>query len=481
MTGYSPEELLSDPSLMERMVHPSDRPAMADHLRRESTENPGVCSLDYRIVTKSGDERWLSHYCTPVYDDEGRFAGRRGGTRDITDRKQLAEQLRQAQKLEAVGQLAGGVAHDFNNLLTAIIGNAERLEQTVAGDLRGAQALEAIREATRQATGVTRALLTFSSRIPTEKQRVDVFALVKKTTHLLERMTPASTSIVVDPDDETPVWIYADGTQLQQVVMNLVINARDAMPDGGRIHIGIQQASGPVTKLAASDSTTAGTEVDRFVKLIIADTGTGMPAQIKERIFEPFFTTKERGQGTGLGLAIVHGIVKDHNGHIDVDSAPGEGTTVTIALPVLEFDQASAAIDQGGGAGRAEGELVLLAEDNWNIRSLVATVLRDVGFEVCEVADGQSLIASFEDLVDRVSLFVLDVDLPHRSGLDCLRTMRARAASTPAIIITGGGQLLDSHELDEHTILLRKPFGMAELRQKAIQLACAPVHKEAGV
>ena len=479
ITGYSSEELVRNPALLGQMVHPDDRAAMEHHLLRESSEPADAFSLDYRIVTKDGEERWVSHDCAPVYGDHGEYAGRRGSTRDITDRKQLEEQLRQSQKLEAVGQFAGGVAHDFNNLLTAISGFCELLKAAVAESVDVNHALEGIQEAARQATGITRSLLTFTAKLPSHKQRVDLQELVRKTVHLLGRMMPASIEIVREPAETPPIWLYADGVLLQQVILNLMINARDAMPRGGTLRITVDALAGdaaPRSRLepVGEDSPPAA----RFARLTVSDTGTGMPPEILARVFEPFFTTKERGLGTGLGLAIVHGIVQEHRGHIEIDSTRGEGTTFTITLPVLEAERPDAVEDRVAVASRAQGELVLLAEEDWNIRSLVASVLKDAGFEVCQAADGVSLMARFAELADRISLVVLDVDLPRRSGLDCLRDMRTGAANTPAIVFAGGGQVVDEKDLDRHTVLLRKPFSMGDLKQQATQMACPRYRKE---
>ena len=481
ITGYSSEELLNDQALIKRMVHPDDRAVAEDHLDLEMSESSSVLPLDYRIHTKNGEERWVSHYCMPVYDDHGQCAGRRGSTRDITDRKRLEEQLRHSQKLQAVGELAGGVAHDFNNLLTAVFGHCELLEKAVGESVEVNSALEGIREAARQAAGVTRSLLTFSAKLPSYKQRVELQELVRKTVHVMGRMLPASIDVVREPAEAAPIWLHADGVHLQQIIMNLAINARDAMPDGGTLHITVDELSGDVAKTVRLEQADENApQPARFARLIVSDTGTGMPPDILSRVFEPFFTTKERGRGTGLGLAIVHGIVKEHNGHIEVDSAPGEGTTFTITLPVLDSEPQDAVKERVANEARSEGELVLLAEDDWNIRSLVATVLKDAGFEVCEATDGESLMARFAELADRASLLVLDVNLPRRSGLDCLREIRAVAADTPAIVITGGAALMNADELDRYTVLLRKPFSMGELKQQAAKLVCGHSRKEAG-
>ena len=401
-----------------------------------------------------------------------------GLARDISDRKkaaeekrQLAAQLYQAQKMEAIGQLAGGVAHDFNNLLTVITGNAELIESTLAENASAWPSLERIMEAAQQASGVTRSLLTFSSRIPIEMERIELRGVAQKTMHLLRRMIPAAISLVTDPPGRPPVWLSADRTQLQQVIMNLAVNARDAMPEGGTLRIGVAELSGEAAKAALPDLGAAELATDRVAQMIVSDTGVGMSPEVKDRVFEPFFTTKPREQGTGLGLAIVHGIVKEHGGCIEIDSVPGEGTTFKITLPVLEANTSDGFAEEHAlSESRIQGELVLLAEDNWNVRSVFATVLKKSGFQVLEASDGVSLMARFAERLGDIGLLILDVDLPKRSGLDCLREIRDRGVITPAIVVTGGTKTAAEHDLDRYTVLLRKPFRTAKLQRLAIDL-----------
>jgi len=393
-------------------------------------------------------------------------------------RRELEEQLRQSQKLEAVGQLAGGVAHDFNNLLTAINGYSDQVDMAVANDPAGRRAVESLREVTRQAAGVTRSLLTFSSKVPSHKERVELRELVRKTAHLLQRMVPASVHMATEPPGEPPVWLYADGIQLQQVIMNLALNARDAMPAGGRLEIRVAELSGTAADAARRGWKGAAPPAERFAELAVSDTGTGIPPETRERIFEPFFTTKARGQGTGLGLAIVHGIVQEHGGRIEVESTPGRGSTFRIILPVVDEPQAAATAAPAEPPARARGELVLLAEDNWNVRSMLATFLQKSGFQVLEAADGAALMQCFTEQGGDAGLLVVDVDLPQRNGLDCLRAIREGGSTVPVIITTGGTDLSIEDQLDAHTALLRKPFGMAELQRLAVSLVSGGASEE---
>ena len=252
---------------------------------------------------------------------------------DRRERLLLEEQLRHAQRLEMIGTLAGGVAHDFSNLLTAIGGSAELLKPYVTGKGTASKALATIEEAVRQAMGVTRALLTFSHRLPSERQPVDMRAIVEETASLLKRMLPASIELTVEMDREKLLWVDADRIQLQQIILNLAINARDAMKEGGKLTISLT-AQNPVETASKANKLYANGNI---VRLTVSDNGTGMTEEVRSRVLEPFFTTKPHGEGTGLGLAIVHGIVRNHGGSIGIHSVPGEGSSVTVDLPGIEL------------------------------------------------------------------------------------------------------------------------------------------------
>lgn len=370
----------------------------------------------------------------------------------------LQKQLHQAQKMEAIGLLAGGVAHDFNNLLTVIRGNAGRVRGTLAADHEAHEALTVMEQAVQQATGVTRSLLTFSRELPVEKKPVDLCAVVEEATRLLRRMIPAAIELEVDIRREPPVWVSADQTQLQQVVLNLAINARDAMPNGGTLRVAVAPASEPGARKPEDSSTSAVL----YACLEVADTGVGMLPETRERIFEPFFTTKERGQGTGLGLSVVHGIVEDHHGHIDVQSEVGVGSTFAIVLPCVHPELASEPTTPWPITPQGHGELILLAEDDPHVRGIIALTLQSLGYRVLQAGDGLAVLEMSEQYRQSVRLFILDLDLPKRSGFDCLAEIRGRGMKTPVVVITGNvaaGRGIPESE----TVLLCKPFAMPEL------------------
>jgi len=342
--------------------------------------------------------------------------------------------------------------------------------------LRTSDSLDMIRDAAQQAAGVTRSLLTFSRKVPAEKKAVNVCEIVEKSAQMLRRMLPASIELTVDTQCNTPMmWINADATQLQQVVMNLAINARDAMPEGGRLHISVS----PYERGVEHETGDVSNPMISYAKLVISDTGTGMSLEVRERIFEPFITTKPRGQGTGLGLSIIHGIVEDHGGCIHVDSEVGKGSTFTILLPCLgQFDKQ---IDDNKETKPSTGhyEYILLAEDNSYLAKTVARVLESLQYKVVLANDGPSLMECIDGYGNQLQLMLIDMDLPGRSGLDCLHELRTRNNLTPAIFITGSVEVDLEEKLDNKTVLLRKPFEMdvlAKLVANVLATKCDKVN-----
>ena len=459
------------PSLEEAMnfFHPDDREGLARAIRRALDEGEPY-DMEVRFITAKGRHLWTRTICEPEVKD-GKTVILKGTFQDVTERRSLEEQLRHAQKLEAVGQLASGIAHDFNNLLTAITGYAE-----VAGDVldqpdEARSALAGVKDAVRQASGVTRSLLTFTHKMPVDKQRVNLVAAVAHSIKMLRHMLPAQIHIVDHLSDE-PVWIHADATQIQQVVMNLAVNARDAMLDGGTLSVSVS----PVASKSPESSAERQTIMEQpdspgmHARLVVGDTGIGIRSDVKERMFEPFYTTKPRGQGTGLGLSIIHGIVEEHSGRIKVESELGKGATFTIDFPALTDSEAAHAPKPHRAANRGSGELVLLAEDDWHVRTILTTTLESFGYTVMAAETGPGLMALFEQQRDEIRLIVTDVDLPGRSGLVCLRDIRAVNDGLPVIVITGNVDVDTRSHADERTVLLQKPFRMAELGDVAGRL-----------
>lgn len=329
LLGY-PREAWYEPNFWIERLHPEDREATVEYCR--STTAAGKDHrFDYRMLHADGSIVWIDDV-VQVTTDADRIVGVCGLMIDITERKKLEEQFHYAQKMEAVGQLAGGVAHDFNNLLTVITGYSHLLLTQLAEDDPNREAIAAVYDAGERAAALTRQLLTFSRRTAWQPTTMDLNEVVGETENLLRRL--------LSPEIEFEVRraagrasIRADRSQIGQVVMNLTMNARDAMPQGGRLTLTVDLHTHD-----GADDRFPDLRSGVYARMVVADTGGGMADEIKARAFEPFFTTKDIGKGTGLGLAVVHGIVKQCGGHIDVASGIGVGTTITILLPIVASD-----------------------------------------------------------------------------------------------------------------------------------------------
>lgn len=323
-----PRQAWYEPNFWIERIHPDDRAATVEYCRT-TTASGKDHRFEYRMLRADGSIVWVDDV-VQVMVEQGRVTGIRGLMIDITERKQSEEQFRHAQKMEAVGLLAGGVAHDFNNLLTVITGYSHLLlTQLPAGDPHR-DAVTAVYEAGERAAALTRQLLTFSRRRTFQPTDVDLNEVVGEARGLLRRLLPTPIELDVQQTADR-VIVRADRSQFGQVVMNLAVNARDAMPRGGRLTIAVgfydhrAEAGDPFSNLPSG----------RYARLTITDTGDGMADEVKARVFEPFFTTKEIGKGSGLGLAVVHGIVQQSGGQIGVASRIGVGTTITILLPIV--------------------------------------------------------------------------------------------------------------------------------------------------
>lgn len=372
----------------------------------------------------------------------------------------LNEQLNQAQKMEAVGQLAAGVAHDFNNLITLILAHTGQVRSQAGEAPDVVAALEVVENAAHQATEVTRALMTFSRSVPTHRRRVDLRDVLRDSVRMLARTLPASIELAVD-SCEPPQWVLADRTQLHQVILNLALNARDAMPQGGRLTLQVGPASTDDLR-ALPDDGRARTD---WVCLLVRDTGPGIPKDLMPRVFEPFFTTKPREQGTGLGLSVVHGIIREHRGSVRIHSEPGEGTEFRVLLPLSTALEPKTPEPASVPPICVDGASVLLVEDNRPLRRVITSVLRNRGFRVIQAEDGAAALAAYDQHGADLHALILDIDLPRVSGRSCLREIRSKGCRTPAVLITAIPDAQWNASDDPDTRLLRKPFRMDELAE----------------
>jgi two-component system cell cycle sensor histidine kinase/response regulator CckA len=400
----------------------------------------------------------------PLRDARGRVVGVLGVYTDITERKRLEEQFRQAQKMEAVGRLAGGVAHDFNNLLTVIRGNAELLGPAV-GDPAAVTLLDDLVLAADRATALVRQLLMFSRRQPVRVEVLDVNGVVAALSPLLRRLLGERVALETALAGE-PVVVRADRSHLEQVVMNLAVNARDAMPSGGTLTVHTEA----VERASAKGS-------GRFARLTITDTGTGMTDEVRARIFEPFFTTKGQDQGTGLGLATVFGIVQQSGGHIEVETAPGAGTTFRVDLPRWDGAGSGSIVTPAPRAvpDRLVGRpvSVLLVEDQDAVRKFARLALQGQGHAVCEAESGEAAL----ELVGagiRFDVLVTDVSMPGIDGHELAARIRAGRPDAAIVLMSGYAPDSDRTERIERSVFLQKPFPPADLLSalnRALRLA----------
>ena len=407
------------------------------------------------------DGRVFERYSQPQRV-EGTIVGRVWSFRDVTQARRLEDELRQAQKMEAVGRLAGGVAHEFNNVLMIISGYADQI-------LRDPELPESDRahcgqliEATRRATVLVRQLLAFSRKHPIRRQTVDINAIVKDISKMLQPLLSTRIHLVVSCPEEK-LMVKADPSQLELMIMNLVINARDAMPDGGILSL--------LTSSETLREEVALPEAPKeFVVLQINDTGIGMPPEIKQRIFEPFFSTKEVGKGTGLGLSMVYGIVEQADGHITVESEPNHGTTFRIYLP-LSHGQPTERPEEAKTSPSKGTATLLLVEDEVGIRLMTRKYLESLGYTVLEADSGEQAWTIFTEHKNEIQLLITDMIMPGIRGDELVRRIREERPYIPAIYISG---FVDTGELDQETSFLEKPFSFPELGRRVEASLASP-------
>jgi PAS domain S-box-containing protein len=403
---------------------------------------------------RDGSTFWARVSSTLVRGADGIGNAYVGAIADVSGRRQLEEQLRQAQKMEAVGKLAGGIAHDFNNLLTAITGYAESVQCSLPADNPRRRDLGGILDAAMRAAGLTRQLLAFSRQQVLAPKVLDLAALVDEMAPLLERLIGEHIQLRRDrPPGTVPVCV--DRSQMEQVILNLVVNARDAIQDGGTVTIGT--AIGDATPTPEAPPATGPQ-----VRLWVRDTGTGMDAAQRARAFDPFFTTKPPGRGTGLGLSLVYGIARQSGGDAWIDSTPGSGTTVWIRLP-LATDPAEAVAAPPAPPAAAGGATILLVEDEALVRDLIERTLRRAGHSVLIAADGQAALALARQHHGGIDLLITDVVMPVLGGCEVAERLAAERPGLPVLFVSGytgdGGDL----QLGANAQLLHKPFTVQAL------------------
>ena len=461
LLGYSEAELRSR-SVMG-VVHPDDSAPIGRELRKLVSGEVRTLDHTTRLLRRDGGVIWVLANASPVQDGSGAPLYFLVYIRDVTERKNLEEQLRQAQKMEAVGQLAGGVAHDFNNLLTAIIGNAELLLRAIEPeDPRRLDVLEINRAAHRAAT-LVRQLLAFSRKQVLQPQVVDLNAVVTDLSTMLRRVIGEQVELRLELQPELG-RVLADPGQLEQVITNLAVNARDAMPSGGTLSIRTAAVDAADVPGPSPESMPVGP----LVELTVRDDGVGMDERTLARLFEPFFTTKELGRGTGLGLATVYGIVRQSGGHIRVNSRLHHGSTFTIYLPKVEgtgehADELPGWTDQPRAAGT-----VLVVEDDISVRRLACRVLRARGYRVLEAGEGSQALRLLRQHEGPVDLILTDIIMPGLSGPALVERLLLDAPDMKVLYITGYSEeaIRQQGVLPAGGALLEKPFTAHQLAER---------------
>jgi PAS domain S-box-containing protein len=458
--GYPADELLGTSPL--DLVHPEDRALMFDTLAALVDGGPGtVGQMTVRLRHKNGSWRYLEGDVQNLLHEPA-VRGITSNARDVTARIELEAQRRQAQKMEAVGLLAGGVAHDFNNLLTVIGAHSSFLIESLdSGDPRREDA-EAIQSAGVRAAGLTRQLLAFSRKQLLKPAVINLNVIVEGTRSLLERLLGDDIEIVITLASDLRS-VLADSSQLDQVLVNLAVNARDAMPQGGRLSI----ETGMVAITVHSPRGPEPIPIGEYVALTVRDTGIGLDAAVLAHLFEPFFTTKERGKGTGLGLAMVHGIVKQSGGYVLVESAPGKGATFQVYLPALASAVDHPPLARETPIAVRAAETILLVEDEPAIREVAKRILSKQGYVVLEAENGHAALVVSAAFESTIHLVVSDAVMPGMSGGEAVRRLKTQRPNLKILIMSGytDDEIVRRGIISASVAFLQKPFTAQEFTQ----------------
>jgi PAS domain S-box-containing protein len=461
--GVSPEDMADTPT--ERWYPVDAASYYEDDLLVMRSKEPRLGIVERLDV--AGDRRWIQTDKLPRFDEFGNVIGILVIALDITERKRLEQELLQAQKLDSIGRLAGGVAHDFNNLLTTILGNIEVARKRVPAESNAMEHLNAVRLAAERGADLTRQLLAFARRQVIKPKATDLNSLLEDSDRLLRRVLDENIELRTNRS-EAPLPVIVDSGQISQVIMNMAFNARDAMPSGG------------VLTLSASsiriDEAAAASRLDllpgSYVVLSIADTGHGLTDEVRQHLFEPFFTTKPLGAGTGLGLATCYGMIKQNRGHIEVSSTLERGTTFTIYLPRASGEALE--VEPESRAGRetsvlAEqlqpGTTVLLVEDDDALRKLATQILSDAGYTVLSASNGEQAQSLGEAHPEPIDLLVSDVIMPRMGGPMLAARLRVKQPDLKVLYISGYSENTIAREgvLPPGIRLLQKPFNAEQL------------------
>jgi PAS domain S-box-containing protein len=465
ITGFTLDDVRKQPTMWEDRLHPDDRDAVLATI--EGRRKTGRSSVEYRWQSADGTYRHFLDQAVLLKDSDGQPVEFAGTLTDITEQRSLENQLMQAQKMDAIGKLTGGIAHDFNNLLAAVIGGLGLLEKRASLGQEEARILGMTKRAAEQGSELVRRLLAFARRQTLEPKPVRIQQLQEAVTDLLTHTLGGLVQIEWQIAGEIPD-AFADQAQLELALVNLIINARDAMPDGGTVTISVDRAE------VAGDKA-QGLSAGGYVRLRISDTGGGIAPEHIEKVLEPFFTTKEVGKGSGLGLPMVYGFAKQSNGAFHLESSIGNGTTAELWIP-----QAPDAVKDTGLDSRAEEPVaaaltrslhILLVDDHPEVRTTTAAMLEELGHTVVEAANGQEALTALDNGSRSCDLLISDYAMPNLSGTEFLRRARKICPDVPALIITGYAEADAVRDKPESVEILLKPFTPSAL-EKAVARIC---------
>jgi PAS domain S-box-containing protein len=466
MLGFSPQEWIANPGLWISRVHPDDR-EIALAAERKVEEHGGIYKAEYRMHARDGRVLWFRDEATPLEVAVGSRPQMQGVLYETSEHKRLEDQLRQAQKMEAIGQLAGGVAHDFNNLLMIIGAHIDRIrEKLVPTDAIYADAGQ-VHDAVVRAASLTRQLLAFSRKQLLQPRALDLAPVLQEAGRMLVRLLTENIQLKIDLEPGLAT-VKVDQSQLEQAIVNLAVNARDAMAQGGTLTIQGRNIHFGEAQIWRHSSLPAGD----YVELAFTDTGTGMDRATEARLFEPFFTTKPPGRGTGLGLSTVYGVVKQSDGAISVETRPGWGTTFRIFLPQCVENASPTPASHSPSPEVKGNETILLVEDQEAIREVTVEYLGRLGYDVLAAPDGEEALRIAETQTKTIELLVTDIVMPNMGGRELAARITQLYPQTKVLFMSGypDRAVRQNEGLSEDAEILQKPFSLKKLASKARSL-----------
>ncbi|MBI5896620.1 MAG: PAS domain-containing protein, partial [Desulfobacterales bacterium] len=474
MLGYAPDEFPMSIDTWFELVHPDDREVAWPKVQRKLEGEGGSFEIEFRYRSKEDSWRWVIGRGRPSqWDAQGRVLRVVGTHVDITERKEMAQQLQQSQKLEAIGTLTGGIAHDFNNILSIIIGNAELALDDLQTWHPVHHHLNEIKLAGLRAKDVVRQLLSFSRKTEQRKKPIHIQEIIEESLQLMRATIPTTIDIRSAAAPDLRV-IEADPTQIHQIVINLCTNAAHAMEkNGGILDVRLSNVRLDETAAALHHCLSPGDHV----RLRVSDTGCGIDPKIKNRVFDPYFTTKESGKGSGIGLSVVHGIVRDHNGAIAIDSKLGAGTTVTVLFPAIE----AIPVKEPAAQRRllTGTEKILFVDDEPSLVTMVKMALERLGYRVESATDPLQALALLQGAPDGIDLLITDMTMPKMTGTQLIAQALALRPDLPTILCTGYSEKINAHRAKELGIgcYLEKPFRPNDLAEAVRKVLDTTVQK----